>query len=113
MHKLGDSKSACANFLKGLIVLMPDDIFSKLYPAKSAGEMLSPFYNPERESKPEHEKKEISRPSMDITPFPKETPVAMGYVPFQQWGSTLTPEAALEAGTLFPELDRPFLGRMV
>ena len=38
---------------------------------------------------------------------------AMAYVPFQQFDRTFAPEQALEAGTLFPELDKPFCGRQV
>ncbi len=44
------------------------------------------------------------------TPFPRETPVAMAYIPFQQFGQIYPPEKALNSGTVFPELDKPFLG---
>lgn len=44
------------------------------------------------------------------TPFPQNTPVAMAYVPFQQFGQLYPPENGLERGTMFPELDKPFLG---
>ncbi len=41
-----------------------------------------------------------------------ENPVpAMAYVPFQNWGEVYEPERALDAGTLFPVLDKPFYGR--
>ena len=43
------------------------------------------------------------------TPFPSSTPVAMAYIPFQQFGKLYSPEKALDAGTLFPDLDKPFL----
>ncbi len=43
-------------------------------------------------------------------PFPKNTPVAMAYIPFQQSGELYPPEIGLERGTLFPDLDKPFLG---
>ena len=46
-----------------------------------------------------------------ITPLPKDPQVAMAYIPFQQLGSVYTAERALDAGTLFPELDKPFYGR--
>ena len=42
--------------------------------------------------------------------FPKNTPEAMAYVPFQQFGQIYPPESGLERGTIFPELDKPFLG---
>ena len=37
-------------------------------------------------------------------------PLAMAYVPMQQWGELYTPSVALDRGTLFPPLDLPFLG---
>lgn len=40
--------------------------------------------------------------------FPKNTPLAMAYVPFQQWGDVYGEDDALKSGTLFPELDLPF-----
>ena len=43
-----------------------------------------------------------------MTRFPKNTPIAMAYVPFQQWGETYGDDEALSRGTLFPELDLPF-----
>lgn len=44
-------------------------------------------------------------------PLPEDPVPAMAYVPFQQWGQTYEPERALDAGTLFPDLDKPFYGR--
>lgn len=44
------------------------------------------------------------------TPFPSKTPEAMAYVPFQQFGTMYPPEKGLQTGTIFPELDKPFLG---
>ncbi|MBR5514424.1 MAG: spore coat associated protein CotJA [Ruminococcus sp.] len=40
--------------------------------------------------------------------FPSSTPLAMAYVPFQNWGETKSAEEALECGTLFSELVYPF-----
>lgn len=37
-------------------------------------------------------------------------PLAMSYVPRQTWKGTYEVEKALEQGTIFPELDLPFLG---
>ncbi len=38
--------------------------------------------------------------------------VGMGYVPWQQWQQTYTLDKALEQGTIFPVLDKPFwMGR--
>ena len=38
-------------------------------------------------------------------------PLAMGYVPWQNYECTYEPAQALKAGTIFPELDKPFYGR--
>lgn len=35
--------------------------------------------------------------------------LAMGYVPWQQFECTYEPSQALRVGTIFPELDKPFL----
>lgn len=46
----------------------------------------------------------------NMSEFPKSTPLAMAYVPFQNWGDTMSPEDALECGTLFKDLVFPFQG---
>ena len=38
-------------------------------------------------------------------------PLTMGYVPWQNFECTYEPAQALQAGTIFPELDKPFYGR--
>ena len=40
-------------------------------------------------------------------------PIAMAYVPMQQWKTTYSQAEALHRGTVFPELDLPFEGRML
>lgn len=47
----------------------------------------------------------------NCTPLPENPVPAMAYVPCQQWGQTFEPERALDTGTLFPVLDKPFYGR--
>lgn len=37
--------------------------------------------------------------------------IAMAYVPWQQFGCTYEPMQGLHAGTIFPELEKPFYGR--
>ena len=37
-------------------------------------------------------------------------PLAMAYVPWQMWRDIYEPCKALETGTIFAELDKPFLG---
>ena len=46
----------------------------------------------------------------EIPRFPNKTPLAMAYVPFQQWEELYDADKALNRGTLFPELDLPFEG---
>ena len=39
-------------------------------------------------------------------------PVAMGYVPYQKWGKTFELCKALQVGTIFPDLCKPFCGKV-
>ena len=72
-----------------MIILKPDDIFSKLYPAQNV----------------KQKKQSVCE---NKSPFPSKTPLAMSYIYFQQWGDTFSPDVALQNGTLFPDLDKPF-----
>jgi len=36
-------------------------------------------------------------------------PIGMGYVPWQRWGQTYPVPQGFERGTIFPELDMPFV----
>ncbi len=38
----------------------------------------------------------------------EDMPIAMAYVPFQQWRNIYEPSEALQRGTIFKELDLPF-----
>lgn len=40
-----------------------------------------------------------------------DAPLAMGYVPTQSWGRTYEACRGLQAGTIFPDLDKPFCGK--
>ncbi len=42
--------------------------------------------------------------------MPAAQPLAMAYVPMQEWRRLYTPADALKYGTLFEELNLPFLG---
>lgn len=42
--------------------------------------------------------------------FPEDTPLAMAYVPYQTWEEPYEDEVALCRGTIFPSLDKPFIG---
>lgn len=55
-------------------------------------------------------KKEQSPNGQDtISRFPAETPLAMAYVPFQNFENEYETAVAFNKGTLFPELDKPFM----
>ncbi len=41
----------------------------------------------------------------------RDLPLTMAYVPMQPLTSTYEQDEALKSGTLFPNLDKPFLGR--
>lgn len=47
-----------------------------------------------------------------ISSLPSNPQLAMAYVPFQQYNSKLySPAQALESGTVYPDLDKPFCGK--
>ena len=41
----------------------------------------------------------------------KNLPLTMAYVPMQRWGEVYSEPDALQRGTLFPDLDKPFCGK--
>ena len=44
------------------------------------------------------------------SPLPDYPVVAMAYVPYQNLNTVYAPEKGFDMGTIFPELDKPFLG---
>ena len=42
--------------------------------------------------------------------LPEKMSLAMSYVPFQKWGRVYESDVALQRGTVFPCLDKPFIG---
>lgn len=52
--------------------------------------------------------RELQNSDFFIKPLPKDTTEAMAYVPFQNACKLYSPQHAIETGTLFPELDKPF-----
>lgn len=46
-----------------------------------------------------------------IGALPKYMPIGMAYVPFQEWEKPYDDNIALSRGTIFPSLDKPFLGK--
>ena len=67
--------------------------------------LLGALLASEEEAKPE-----AGDCPMPKTMLPGELPYAMAYVPFQQWQKPYDSEAALQRGTIFPALDKPFIG---
>lgn len=63
------------------MILISDDVFSTMYPMEPVEGSM-----------------------------PKNPVLAMSYVPFQELNAVYDDEKALQAGTLFPGLDKPFLG---
>ncbi len=53
----------------------------------------------------EHDTKQSGMRCMD------EMALTMAYVPWQYMNQTYDPEKALMSGTIFPELDKRFIGR--
>lgn len=51
---------------------------------------------------------QISDRQSGLSYFPAQTPLAMAYIPFQQWEEPYTDERALSSGTAFSSLDKPF-----
>ena len=49
----------------------------------------------------------------DLPALPSDTVVAMAYVPFQQLRNVYCAEDGLKNGTMFPCLNKPFLGKAV
>ncbi len=49
--------------------------------------------------------------SMPMMPKEQEWPIGMTYVPMQPWREFHQPEEGFHRGTIFKELDLPFLGR--
>ena len=43
--------------------------------------------------------------------FKREWPIGMTYVPIQEWKNIYQPDEGFHKGTIFAELDLPFLGR--
>lgn len=50
------------------------------------------------------------RPHADARPL-GHMALAMAYVPWQHFTNTYDPEKALHVGTIFPELDKPYIGK--
>jgi hypothetical protein len=52
------------------------------------------------------------RRSSDNNSYPPMV-VAMAYVPVQDWDNVYTPEVGLNRGTIFADLDKPYIGEVM
>lgn len=58
----------------------------------------------------------VSRPPVSVKSIyhhlsEANAPLAMGYVPFQHWERPFDLDIALQVGTIFPSLHKPFCGK--
>lgn len=53
----------------------------------------------------------VLRPVGNCADALDDMPLAMAYVPMQKWRDIYDDDVALSRGTIFAELDLPFLGR--
>ena len=93
-HKLILDVNLSKYFKKGESQLEPDDIFSTLYPAVPDNDDYKPAVSSH----------------MGMSAFPVQTPLAMAYVPFQKFGNLLDEQKAFDTGTLFKDLNKPWIG---
>ena len=68
---------------------------------------MTPYQNNMRRGRPVP-KPDICTQSLDML---AGIPIAMAYVPWQTWHHIYDSCKALERGTIFEELDKPFLGQ--
>ena len=55
----------------------------------------------------------LSNDTQNRSALPKDASLTMAYIPLQKKLEAYSSDKALNNGTLFPELDKPFKGRMV
>ncbi len=52
--------------------------------------------------------KELQNSEFFVQPLPENPVVAMAYIPFQNAKKLYSAEHGIQAGTMFPELNKPF-----
>ena len=82
-----------------------------MQPEKAAETAARPSRNKDAVRKPLEEAAPAGRENGFDNEMLKDLPLTMAYVPFQRLKETYNEQEALKSGTLFPELDKPFLGR--
>lgn len=59
----------------------------------------------------DYRRSQCNRNAYGSTDALSQFPLAMAYVPWQYFGQTYDLPKALSAGTIFPELNKPFSGK--
>lgn len=62
------------------------------------------------DKKNDHEDCGVKECPLPVGAFPEDTPLAMAYVPYQVWETPYEEDVALQRGTIFRSLDKPFIG---
>lgn len=68
---------------------------------------FNPYFSGFNSSDCENNSEENYKPT---SPLPKNPVPAMAYIPFQQFSQPYSSNEGFKKGTLFPCLDKPFLG---
>lgn len=87
-------------------------------------EILPPIASPLQDMKDKMKEEEDMMQTMVMYPGKQEKeshcedcldnmPIAMSYTPLQRWKQTYEPAVGFDRGTIFPELDLPFIGEGV
>lgn len=88
--------------------MLSDDYFANYYGNAANGRRAS---NAQRSPAASNAARSNTASAGTLSRFPAQTPLAMSYTPMQQSiEPMLSLENAFAAGTLFKELDQPFLG---
>lgn len=53
--------------------------------------------------------KELQNSEFFVQPLPDNPVIAMAYVPYQNAKELYSPEHGIQTGTMFPDLDKPFM----
>lgn len=83
-----------------------DDYSMAYYASAYGGQRRNPAY---QESMPDWNSPAPGCPATSAGLLEQNYPVAMAYVPWQQWQTTYPPEQGLTRGTIFPDLDLKFV----
>ena len=85
---------------------MPGDMS---YPEQNPMEKPTPMPMPERPQNQNHQTMPTPNPE-DRPQWMMDYALAMAYVPRQKWADLYQPDVGFSRGTIFPALDKPFIG---